>query len=140
MIKQIACVGFLAVSLAMCGCGGKAGVKKYAVAGAVTIDGQPLAEGEVYFRTVESATIDAVPIKAGRFQGEAQAGSRRVEIVALRSVPPDPAAVAMYGDKAKELGAGRENYIPAKYNTESKLTAEVKPGGPNEFTFEVTSK
>ena len=140
MLKQIVCVGFVVVCLAMCGCGGKAGVKKYSVAGAVTIDGQPLAEGEVYFRTVESATIDAVPIKAGRFQGEAQAGSRRVEIVALRDVPPDPAAVAMYGDKAKELGAGRENYIPAKYNTESKLTAEVKPGGPNDFTFEITSK
>ncbi len=140
MIKQIVCVGFLVVCLAMCGCGGKAELKKYSVSGTVTIDGQPLSEGEVYFRTVESATIDAVPIKAGRFQGEAQAGSRRVEIVALREVPPDPAAVAMYGDKAKELGAGRENSIPPKYNTESTLTAEVKPGGPNEFKFDVTSK
>jgi hypothetical protein len=33
-----------------------------------------------------------------------------------------------------------ENTLPAKYNTDSKETREVKEGVPNEFDFAVTSK
>jgi len=39
----------------------------------------------------------------------------------------------------QEFGGEKENYIPSKYNTESKLTAEVSAGGANEFSFDVTS-
>ena len=39
-------------------------------------------------------------------------------------------------------GAGTPNkeLIPAKYNAESTLTAEVKAGGPNDFPFDLKSK
>ena len=31
----------------------------------------------------------------------------------------------------------RQAYIPATYNSESTLTAEVAPGGKNQFTFDL---
>jgi hypothetical protein len=33
-----------------------------------------------------------------------------------------------------------ENYLPKRYNENSKFSAKVLPGGENTFTFKVTSK
>ena len=34
---------------------------------------------------------------------------------------------------------GKENYLPAKYNRQSELKADVQESGPNELTFELSS-
>ena len=34
----------------------------------------------------------------------------------------------------------KESLIPPRYNMDSTLTAKVTPEGPNQFTFELTSK
>ncbi|MGO8747001.1 MAG: hypothetical protein ACLQNE_13520 [Thermoguttaceae bacterium] len=144
MIRAVECVGVLAACLAVYGCGTKENanaVKRYPVSGTATFDNQPLADGQIYFKTVATGSLDIVPIKDGKFKGDVEAGNRRVEISAYREGKPSEAAVKMYGDKAAQMaGNTKENYIPAKYNTGSKLTAEVKTSGPNEFKFDLTSK
>ncbi len=134
MIRHIWRLGLGMACLVLLGCGQRATVDKaYPVSGTVTLDGSPMPDGEIRFWAVEKGDFQTVPIKDGKFKGEAKAGKRKVEICAFR----------MGQDKVMsglKVEGTRENIIPAKYNTQSKLTAEVKADGPNEFKFEITSK
>lgn len=118
------------ILVAQIGCG-KAGPKVVTVSGTVTYDGQPLAEGTVYFKTPETGAINSLPVKNGKFEGNAEVGERRVEINAYRTKSQD-----FNGMK----GEVKENLIPTRYNADSKLTATVTADGPNTFQFEVKSK
>lgn len=127
-----------AVVLLMCalvvGCGsGGSQEPAYKVSGTVTVDGKPMADGELYFKTPKTGDFQLVQVKDGRFEGEAKAGDRRVEIYAYRT------------EKKALMPGGPEetikiNTIPNQYNSDSKLTATVKPEGPNQFQFELSSK
>ncbi len=111
---------------------GPAQPKKHAVSGTVTLDGKPLSEtGMIYFKTIATGDIDAMEIKDGKFSGSAIPGERRVEIVVYRVTMQD-----LNGMK----GEVKENLIPPRYNSETTLTAKVTPEGPNQFSFELTSK
>lgn len=108
------------------GCG-PSGPQRYPVSGTVTWNGQPLAEGDILFVPVDGATVpDPGKIKDGKFSFEAQAGQKKVEIRATREAGPvDPV-----------MGAPpRVQFVPAKYNDATELTAEVKPQEKNEFIF-----
>lgn len=101
--------------------------------GSVSCDGKPVAEGAISFHPLD-ATIapQGGQIVGGGFRIRTAPGRHRVEIRASR---PKEGAV--------ELTPGatpREQYIPARYNDESSLEAEVTPQGPNTFTFELLSK
>lgn len=105
----------------------------YPVRGTVTFDGQPVPEGTISFVPDDPALApDAGPIEDGRFNVFVKPGPKRVEIRASRPVqfpdPNDPDAAAL-----------REDYIPARYNSSTELTAEVTAGGGNEFTFDLHS-
>jgi hypothetical protein len=98
----------------------------------VTIDGQPLPQGLVYFKTVATGAVDPCEVKDGKFEGKAEAGERVVEVCSYEKVPPKA------GDPmSQEI---QRNTIPARYNMQSKLTAKVNSSGPNEFSFQVESK
>ena len=120
----------LAIAIGLTGCG-TAGVKHAPVSGTVNLDGAPLAEGMIYFKTVATGAIEALPIKDGKFSGNAEPGERRVEITAYRSTPRP-------NDPMK--GEIQHSLIGSSYNTESKLTAKVNSDGPNTFTFDVKAK
>jgi len=95
----------------------------------VTFAGQPVAEGEIAFRSPDgTAATWAGPIVAGRYELRSTVGPKRVEIVAVRPKP---------GGKPKPSGEGpvNEMYVPPRYNLESELRAEVTATGPNEFDF-----
>ena len=108
----------------------------YPIAGKVTLDGAPLSEGTVYFRTVSLGLIERFPIKDGSFSGDAVAGERRIEFSVLRNVtytgPKMPGVTPPETVLAETL--------PAAFNTESEFTATVTSDGPNEFTFELKSR
>ena len=108
----------------------KPGPKVYPVSGSVTLDGQPLSEGTVYFKTIATGEIDALPVKAGQFAGKAAEGNRRVEVVAYRSIP-------VAGQMGGEV---QESLIARRFNIDSTLTAEVTAAGPNTFEFAVAAK
>ncbi len=97
------------------------------VSGTVTWNGQPLPQGSILFQPEDGKGVpDPGDIKDGRYQLQAKAGKKKVEIRATReSGKVDPAMGA----------APREQYIPAEYNEKTTLRAEVKSGEKNEFNF-----
>jgi hypothetical protein len=102
------------------------------VTGAVTFDGQPLPQGDILFQPTDPQFgPDAGKIIDGKFSLRVRPGSTKVVIGATRLVP---------GKKGPMRGEPvYEDYIPAKYNAQTTLTADVKSGSKNEFTFTLTS-
>jgi hypothetical protein len=135
MLRRLLCFAPLAALLGMAaGCGSDV-EKTYPVSGTVTLDGEPLADGEIYFVTPATGQIDILSIENGKFAGEAKAGSRRVEIRAYRVIEAQAADMPGY-----DPGESKENYLPAKYNDESTLNAEISADSPNDnLTFELES-
>lgn len=133
MFRSSRFVLWMLIPLACVACqSGPAAPKKYNVSGTVTLDGQPLSEdGTIYFKTIATGDLDAIEIKGGKFSGSTLPGDRRVEIVCYRIKMAD-----FNGMK----GEVKESLLPPRYNTDSTLTAKVTPEGPNQFTFELTSK
>ncbi|WP_145093024.1 hypothetical protein [Anatilimnocola aggregata] len=134
MIRQISPVGLLLLlcvtTFGLQGCA-KPGPSQYSVSGKVTLDGQPLSEGTVYLKVIETGALVTLPVKNGTFQGKSTEGNWRVEVVAYRITP-------IPGDRMGSETA--ELLIAPRFNSQSTLTAVVTPAGPNEFVFEVTSK
>ena len=135
---------FLPLLLILLGCGGKSsGPAIAAVKGKVTLDGAPLASGKIVFEEatpgMPAAELDIID---GAYSGEVLVGSKTVRISSYK----DKDATLAGSPKSAPKNAGttsmtaQVNTLPAKYNTASKETREVKVGGPNEFDFTVTSK
>lgn len=120
----------VAVLFNLAGCG-DAGPRQYQVMGTVTFDGQPVEEGEIRFMPTEAGgTPYAGPIVNGKFECKVTEGQKRVEISATReAATPAPDGLPDY-----------VSYIPAEYNTQSTLKAEVKSSGDNTFTFDLKSQ
>lgn len=118
------------VILVALGCG-PSGPAMYTVSGRVTLDDQPVEEGEIVFFTVdERLGPDAGKIVHGEFLFKAKAGTKRVEIDASREVP------GTEGQGFRD-GCLLEDYIPERYNTATTLSAKVTPDGENRFDFEL---
>lgn len=132
MVQRLQTAFFLAIALGPCAAGCRQGPPPLVpVSGTVAVDGQPLAEGFMYFKTIATGQLERVDIKGGKFEGKAHLGARRVEIYANR-----PKRVII-DEKEVEVP---ENYIDPAFNTDSTLNAEVTLEGPNRFTFDVKKK
>lgn len=113
---------------------------RLALSGTVAVDGRPLESGYIQFRPIEPANHPATGanIVAGRFdivdRRGALPGTFRVEITASRKT------TRKVPDASGAMIEAFEQYIPAQYNQQSKLTAEVKAGGPNQFDFQLVLK
>lgn len=103
------------------------------VSGTVTLDGQPLPEGEIFFKNTAAGEVDILSVTEGRFQGKVGVGTRRVEIYAYH----EKEVIPMPGEPPEKT---RENYIPARYNVKSKLTVEIAAGAAAPLEFKVTSR
>jgi hypothetical protein len=102
------------------------------VTGTVTFDGQPLPDGDIIFQPSDPKHgPDAGKIIDGKFTLPVRPGSKKVVIRAARLVP---------GKKGPMGEDAHEDYIPGKYNDDTTLTADVKPGSKNDFSFPLTSK
>jgi hypothetical protein len=127
------------VVLSIGGCGGGGG--RQAIEGSVTLDGKPMEKGQITFvpqGDTKGPTAGA-EVVGGKFAIAAVGGpfwgKFRVEITASRPG----------GRKVPDRMTGRlvdayEQFIPARYNTESQLIADVKSGQPNRYEFAVNSK
>jgi hypothetical protein len=143
MIESRLCCRVVGMSFLVCsiGCGGSS--SRLPVEGAVTFDGQPIAEGQINFIPAPGTagpTAGSV-ISAGRYSVPAEKGLKpgkyRVEISALRATAQKTQTFnAVTG--ATDASAAYESYIPPRYNAKSELTAEVNAGGPNQFDFHLT--
>jgi hypothetical protein len=135
-IRAAGCCGLVAAFLAAAGCAD--GSKTGEVNGEVTLDGKLLDEGVVRFVPVDGKTTTASALIAnGKFTEKVPVGKHRVEI----SAPKMPKGF----NSSKEIkrgtideGQALEELIPVRYNSQSKLEAEVK-AGRNDLKYDLTS-
>jgi hypothetical protein len=118
---------------------------RQAVVGTVTLDGRPLASGTIVFlptgeRTFSTASAGKASITNGSFS-----------ISQARGLVPARYQVAIYsGQRAAkrpnpEIGSAEDqapdrDLIPAKFNTETELEVEIKPGDLKELRINLDSK
>ena len=120
----------LLCALFTCGCD-QPGPKTYRVSGTVSYDGTPVQQGDILFIPENPALApEAGKIADGKFQARAKQGTCRVEITALNIGPDTP--VIMGSPVA-------ENFVAARYNRESELTADVSATAENVFEFALRS-
>jgi len=108
------------------GCGGDSHGD---VSGNVKIDGKPLPAGDIIFESTDgSAPVAHGKIKDGQYSLKSAPGAKKVKITATRpGKNVDPAMGA----------APQEAMIGPEYNSNTKLTADVKPGTNPNVNFDV---
>jgi hypothetical protein len=131
------------VAAAVSGCGGGDGLDRQSISGSVTLDGKPLEKGQIQFLPDVNA------------QGAATAGMAQIEggsysLSRADGLVPGSYKVSIYAGSGDAESAAPEtpgaapkikkDLIPAKYNSQSKETAEVKAAGGNTFNFDLKSK
>ncbi len=124
--------------LAVVGCG-SSGPEIGRVAGVVTLDGRPLPEAFVYFRHEGGGrNSQAVTDADGRYELNYSA-SEAGAIVGPNTVRITTFVDPNYDDAGKLIkGTGVKELVPRKYNRDSELKVEVKPGR-NELDFKLLS-
>jgi len=115
------------------GCG--AGEEGVPVSGQVTFNDEPVPKGEIFFISEESELEGyGGDIIDGAFSANVPEGTYKVRISASREtgeMEPGP------GGPDDSPVPVTESYIPAKYNSQTELTATVVSG--EELTFELTN-
>jgi hypothetical protein len=126
------------------GCGGSTGPVTVTVSGSVSLDGKPVPSGQIIFNDV--AGIEkayAGVIKDGEFSFPSTLGQKKVSINSPQEVAGKSTIVGgTPGDPVSAENPALQivETIPAKYNENTTLTADVTSSGENEFPFELTSQ
>lgn len=129
---------------AVAGCSGQDegdGIEREALSGKVTFGGAPLAKASIQFLPANaqagggtSGSIEAGEFHIPKERGAAVGGYK----VLISSTTSDEGTSVV--DAPGVPTKPRPDPIPKRYNVDSTLNAEVKAGGPNEFTFDLDSK
>lgn len=128
-MKQTSIIFLSILILSGCSAGPKSNVSE--VSGTIQLDGKPLPEGTITFVSADNSTHSAQgKINNGEYVVNVPVGRKRVEIHASRWTGKP---YEKYGIKETE------QYLPAIYNEESQLTAEVIPDTSVELDFELKS-
>lgn len=137
-LTQIGVFAVMALILSTVGCGGGIAIERADVTGKVTLDGQPLESGSVTFlpTKIKTGVPATAEIKNGVFsltaENGATVGSNRVEITSIKKTGKVSNFDGIQTEETVQI-------IPAKFNSESELTTEVKAGA-NQPEFALTSK
>jgi len=128
----VGCISAAAI-VAFGGCGG-GGNPVGTVAGTVTFQSQPVAEGQVSFRSEKTGKGNVAPLDSSG--GFSLPEALDVGTYTVFVTPPTPPPPDM--DQAPQPPPKEYSNIPEKYRSEvtSLLRAEVKEG-ENSFTFEL---
>lgn len=122
---------FIGVACLLLGCSNSEnqnGPVLYDVTGEVFVNGKLLANGAITLEPADGkGGVYGEQIQAGHFLVKASAGEKRVSITASR--PSDE-----LGPDGKPMD---EQFIPARYNAKTKLSAEVSPNEKNIFEFKI---
>lgn len=126
------CVPLVLSLVVGCGGGTADGPPIYTVSGTVAFTGEPLKDADLLVRSVDGKHSAGAHVVDGKFVLKAPAGPAIVEITALRDVPGQ-----FREDNPGERVPVREQFIPARYNTQSELKLDIKPNAPA-VSFELT--
>jgi hypothetical protein len=121
-MKAYLCCFAAALLLVVTGC------SEPLVEGTVTIDGQPLPEGYIAFVPETSGQGGGSNIVNGKYTVHTVAGKYKVEITASKMLPLPPGQKGMDG-ATEEV----RQYLPARYNTQTELTATVPAAAKVDF-------
>ncbi|MCA9114497.1 MAG: hypothetical protein KDA79_05385 [Planctomycetaceae bacterium] len=107
------------------------------VTGTVTFEGEPVPEASMVFEDAagKERSFGAM-VQNGEFSTQMTAGKKKVRITATREVPGKTEP----GPSGEPGVPATEQYIPAKYNTETTLEEEVTADGENHFEFQLTAE
>ena len=124
--------------LLLAGCGGDP-MGRQAVSGTVLFKGQPLDQGRIQFIPVEKGpTESGATIENGKFTIPRDTGlvpgTYKVSVFSYDQKGAKVQSEEIPGDPGNTQFKER---IPAKYNDQTTLTAEVKKGGSNNFEFKI---
>lgn len=134
-IRHARALVLLAALALTVGCG-KSEPKRYPVAGTVKYKDKLIPVGSVTFIPEGGdATMGGAPIKDGKYDMPAVAGLRAGKYKVAISYP-DPKGTPAAGD-APGASLDAKNLLPAKYNEQTELRAEVVPDKSNEFNFDL---
>ncbi len=137
---------FVSSAAVLTGC--KSEAKRYGVSGTVKYKGTAIPNGSITFLDEKGGVVGGAPIKDGAFEIAQKiglaAGTYKVSISMPdpKGTPPAKEDEAPgTGDKAG-TGDGTQmrdvkDLLPAKYNRDTELKAEVKDGQPNDFPFDL---
>ena len=131
-------LGLGAIALFLClfgGCGGDA-------RGTVKIGGKPLDTGNISFQPADGQnTAGGATISAGTYRVPRDGGLVPGKYtVTINSPVPGTGGGADENSLPGDPPAPPKELIPAEWNSESEHTIEVKPQGPFDFDFDVSSK
>lgn len=125
---------FLLLAL-ISGC--SADTKRGIVTGTVSLDGQPIASGNIRFDPADghTATADAA-ITDGKFSATVPPGEKRISIRAPKVVGKKKA----YETPDSPTVDLTEEMIPKRYNAQTELKTTIKPGTQEMPAFDLKSK
>ena len=138
-MRTLFCVSItcLALVLTSCNDGGYAELGLVDVSGTVTLDGKPLPNAKVAFESEDKRTAIGMTDSAGKYSLQYDSETR--------GVTPGPKVVRITVADAEVEGGGVaegavavKETIPARYNTQSTLKAEVSASNKS-FNFELKS-
>ena len=124
--------------LLLAGCGGDP-MGRRAVSGTVHFKGQPLDQGRIHFAPAgKGPTESGATIANGKFTIPRDTGlvpgTYKVSVFSYDQKGAKVQSEEIPGDPGNTQFKER---IPAKYNTQTTLTAEVTKGGSNAFEFKI---
>jgi hypothetical protein len=106
------------------------------VSGTVTIDGQPAKEGAIAFMPVSGNAPTAGGVIAdGKYTAKVHIGTAKVEI----RIPKIVGQKKVYDTPDSPVRPIMDESLPKKYNDETELTFDVKPGA-NQHDFDLSTK
>ena len=98
------------------------------VSGTITLDGKPLKNATVIFKPATGKASRAFTDQQGHY-----------ELAYLRDIMGAKLGQHIVGITTTNMEAGIPELVPVRYNKETELSAEVKPGN-NEFDFSLKTK
>lgn len=137
MVGKRACYwATLCLCVVLVGCGETNELGRLPVTGSVTLKGKPLDQGTIEFApTGETGVSGGAMIAAGDYQIPGDKGlPPGMYTVRISSAAEESGRVEQAPGESDTVA---EERIPAKYNTDSEITVEVKSDGENKFDFKI---
>lgn len=131
----VLCLGFAVTFLNGCG---DSGPSRHEIKGKVTFKGEPIKAGTITFIpdvAGQMASAGGAPITNGEYSIPKVAGLPEGKYKVSISMPDPKNAPKMEETPGESVPT--KDLIPAKYNSDTELRAEVTSSGTNEFNFDL---
>jgi hypothetical protein len=114
---------------------------RVAVSGTVTLNGQPLTNATIqFFRVGETAPAGGAVVTDGKYELPAHPGlpPGTYKVSISSPIGNGGGSFTAAQGAASTPATGFKDRVPAKYNTDTELRADVTAAGPNKFDFKLS--